>query len=400
MNPDEEFNYQNAKNASLETSVTNGVQEKYISFHGYAPVSIYKFLVAHSIAKEWWVLFMYSVMLLLFAFSIFSFYKLSLMVLADERFAFFTTITYCFYPSVLYYIGALFYYENLALPVMVIVIYRLVVSFRNNFSWHDYLTIPLGICISCLFRGQVIIVYFIILTTYLLLSLRKKRFLNLPMLFIIVALTFAAHVPILLKNKKEFGAYILSTQYGFELLQGHNPTARGSWMAGSLNPENPLYQYVHQNIQNISSMNEYEECEARKHLALQWIKENPLSVLTLEIKKMAIFFYPANFEVLKAYNWFNPINFLVHILFILLLVSKIYRRSFSSAELTVLAPVVGSIILTIVFFTGYRWRYYAEPFMIILAWQFLQSYVLKKREKIIAQSIQSQRSQLKADALK
>jgi hypothetical protein len=33
----------------------------------------------------------------------------------------------------------------------------------------------------------------------------------------------------------------------------------------------------------------------------------------------------------------------------------------------IMLPIIGSIGLTLVFFMGARWRYYAEPFMIIFA---------------------------------
>jgi hypothetical protein len=33
----------------------------------------------------------------------------------------------------------------------------------------------------------------------------------------------------------------------------------------------------------------------------------------------------------------------------------------------ILLPILGSLALTLIFFMGARWRYYAEPFMIIFA---------------------------------
>jgi hypothetical protein len=49
------------------------------------------------------------------------------------------------------------------------------------------------------------------------------------------------------------------------------------------------------------------------------------------------------------------------------------RNKFWTIEKTIiLIPILGSIALTLVFFMGARWRYYAEPFMIIFAFMAFQ----------------------------
>jgi hypothetical protein len=39
----------------------------------------------------------------------------------------------------------------------------------------------------------------------------------------------------------------------------------------------------------------------------------------------------------------------------------------NDSDLIILSPIIGSLGLTLVYFMGARWRYYAEPFMIIYA---------------------------------
>jgi hypothetical protein len=55
------------------------------------------------------------------------------------------------------------------------------------------------------------------------------------------------------------------------------------------------------------------------------------------------------------------------------MMSFFYKNRFWDIEKTIiLIPILGAIALTLVFFMGARWRYYAEPFMIIFAFMFLK----------------------------
>ena len=84
---------------------------------------------------------------------------------------------------------------------------------------------------------------------------------------------------------------------------------------------------------------------------------------------MAIIFLPKNYSIgkniLPYSDIFIPINFFVHFLFLLSVFLMCLRiRELELPELIVLSPVVFSILLSLVFFVGYRWRLWAEPFMI------------------------------------
>jgi len=393
MGADEELNYQIALNNQNGNGYalydTEKKQFKQTSFHGSFPVLTYEFLIKNKIKKEIWVLFIYMFSIFLFALSINYFYKMCMLFLDNEKYALFSTITYCLYPSILFYIGALFYYENFVLSLLVIIIFKLLYAKINGFIKTDYFVIPLAVSLSCLYRPQTIIIYFFIFFLYIFLNLMRKSYSQITLLLLTISFTFLCHITILLKNKKMWGEYILSTQSGFELLQGHNPTARGGWMANWLKPNNQLYQYSHSQIKNINELSELEESKARQQVAIKWIKENPIGEIIINLRKVSIYFLPQNYEVLYGSRIFNPINLIIHVLFLGFIFMQVYKRTITQNDLIILSPIVGSIILSVVFFVGYRWRYYAEPFMIIFAWKFISLIKEKYERKKMASSYNS-----------
>lgn len=391
MNWDEEVNYEIATNHINGKGYTyhNPVKKEALptAFHGSFPIFLYEFLIKSGIRKESWVIFMYALTLILFGVSILFFFKLSSLIIHNERYAFFATITYCFYPSFLYYIGTLFFYENVVTSLLIIVIYRLLSAQKTGYQKVDYFILPLAISLSCLFRPQTIAIFALILTLYLFIAIINRMYKLIPLLFLVISFTSILHIPILIKNKKLFGEYILSTQSGFEFLQGHNPYAKGSWMGKWKDPKSQFYKYAHDQIKNIDSLNEWEESKQRQKLAMKWIKENPINEILLDLTKVLIFFVPKNFEVLRAHNILNPINLLVHLSFLCLILFKCYKRDFTLDQLQLLSPIAASMALSIVFFVGYRWRYYAEPFMIIFAWQFMSLlYLHSKKDKYLTKT--------------
>lgn len=375
MNPDEERNFQIALNNQngIGYTVYDIEKNRFIqtAFHGSFTVFTYELLIKTGIKKEIYVLSVYILSMILFGLSIYYFHKLCLKFIDNIRFALLATVTYSFYPSILFYIGTLFFYENFALSLLVITIYKLLSAIKDGFKTLDYLVIPFAVTLSCLFRPQTIVIYFVISFVFCLVVIFKKKYSTIPLVILSFILAFTFHIPIFLKNKKMFGEYVLSTQFGFELLQGHNPTAKGSWMGNWKDSTNQLYQYSNTHIKNIKELNELEESKARKQLALKWIKDNPWEEIKLLVRKLAIYFLPRNYEVLNGSDKLNPINLLTHIFFICFILIQVFKRAITFNELLIFSPIVASILLSVVFFVGYRWRLYAEPFMIIFAWKFI-----------------------------
>jgi len=132
-----------------------------------------------------------------------------------------------------------------------------------------------------------------------------------------------------------------------------------------------LYEYVHHEVPNIDELNEWQDSQVRKQLALKWIKENPGKEVVLILRKLAIYFIPKNYESFSGFSIINPVNLLVHLFFICFLIMTVWKWTIDKQSLLLLTPFAASILLSIVFFVGYRWRYYAEPFMILFAWQFV-----------------------------
>lgn len=383
MTGDESWNYDLAFNHHNGNGYTyyDAVKKTYTptAFHGSFTVFVYEFLIENGIKIQIWVVLVYAITIILFLLSISYFYKLSLFFLKSERYALFSTITYCFYPSIMLYIGSLFFYENLVLSLLVIILYKILSAVRNGFTKADYFVIPIAVALSSLLRPQTIAIYAAIFFMYAIIILARKTYKLVPLLLFTICFTFIVQIPVLVKNKKMFGEYILSTQPGFELLQGHNPTARGSWMGDFYVSTSQLYKYVHSEIVNINELNEWEESKARKQLAIKWIKENPIGEINLCVRKLAIYFLPKNFESLYTSGVLNPVNLFVHLFFLSFIIMQLYKRAFIPDEMLLFSPIAGSIILSIVFFVGYRWRYYAEPFMIVFAWKFL--FILSDRIK-------------------
>ena len=196
---------------------------------------------------------------------------------------------------------------------------------------------------------------------------------NFPVMLFALLLT---QVPAFVKHKHQFGSYILSTQAGFELLQGHNEHARGSHFRIPLMKEDGLYAYARLHIAGFDTMNQYQESQARASLALEWIKKNPIAELKLNFRKIVIYFLPQNYRVLKTSEWYNPLNLLVHLGFLAFLMTMFFRPLQRMDILLIIIPLA-CLMLTLLFFVVYRVRFYAEPFMIVCTMNVIQRFMPK-----------------------
>jgi hypothetical protein len=372
LNPDEQSNYQIALNFTNGHgySLFDAVHQRYIlsAYHGSFTVFLYRLLIDWSISPADWALVVMVLSAFLGTVSVPFCYRLSLLLSGSSRWALGSAVVYALYPSCLYFIGSLFAYENITMPLLVIVVYRLVVHLNRQIHWAEMVLLAAIITLSCLLRGQMLLVYALIVAGYIGLLRKSTLFNGMAFGLMVLLMVAVAHVPILRKNHGMFGAYLLSTQPGFELLQGFHPAARGSWMGNWRSSESPLYQYAHVYIPNIDQLNEWQESQARLKLALKWMKEHPLGVVMLLMRKLAIYWMPHNYEVLPGARVFHPVTALVHLLCIGFIAFYCFgARVDYRLALLVLVPILGSILLSLIFFVGYRWRYYAEPFMVVLA---------------------------------
>lgn len=393
LNGDEKSNYIIASNylkgmGCVEFKEETGIYKK-TCYQAAFPFFIYLLLQKSGIGEEPYVIFIFLLSVILYAVSIYYFYGMVKIFFRNPHGCLAATCLYGIYPSNIYYIGSLFLYENIAVPILVIVVCKLLRIFIDGRTrWHDFFIIPLSITISCLYRSHMIFIYMVtLLICLVMLSIRivkdKRRVPGVITIFIITFfMVTTAFIPALKKNHNIFGKYVLSTQYGFELLQGHNPVARGSFNNKWSRHDSVMYEYVKNNIPDIEKLNEYEEGMARGKLAIGWILNNPARELKLMARKIAIFFLPRNYGSLPGAAYINIINLIVHLLFLAALAYSILRFHtllFRKEDPLVLAPIAAVILLSLIFFVGYRWRYYAEPFMIIYIFSFFQKLIDEKR---------------------
>jgi len=366
MNPDEESNFLIATNYLEGKNYTNSSGEL-SSFHGSFTVFLYQYLIQNNISKESYIIFYHFLALLVFVLSISYFYKLLRHFRIPENIAFLSVVLYSFYPSNIYYIGNLFTYEKFVLPILIFIFYLLLEAFKKNIINKLFWTLPILVSISCLFRAQLIFVYFLLFVTfgvYAIVFWRKQKVIKEKSITYLLTgfLMILTHFPLLNKNHKMFGKYILSTQIGYELMQGHNDFARGSWFGGWSNKESMYYKYSKENITNLDDLNEYEEGIKRKEFALNWIKNNPKKEMELVLRKTGIFILPKNYE-----TGYNIINIIVHLMFISAVLFMILRRKIDLNSIFILSPIIAVYTLCQIFFVGLRWRYYVEPFFILFA---------------------------------
>ena len=373
MNDDEEQNYAIAVNFlnGNNYSIFDHEEQNYrytATQHSFQ-VFIYKYFINKDINFDYYVFLYIFINLILFFLSVVFFYKLSLIFL-NERLSKISTLVYCLYPSIFFYIGPLFFYENLVLSMIVITSY-LFLKKKNVLNFSIIITFAV---LSLLLRFQTVFIWILLFASFTLFDFYKFRKIKsfLPiLLFIVVACI--AHKPILDKNYILFENKTLTTGSGATFFIGANENARGSW-DGTGNVTNQLKSKIENNL------NESEINKIYFKAGIEWIKKNPLDYLILQFRKLAIYFLPQNYSILPGNRIYNPINFIFHIGFFLFLLGVLKNRKFDYKNIVILSPIIGSLIISLLFFVGYRWRYYAEPYMVLTAIIFY-SQIIKRYNK-------------------
>jgi hypothetical protein len=336
---------------------------------------------------QYYGFFLQVIYVLLYGLSLYYFYQISYLVIQDRVYSKISLILFTFIPSVFYYIGTMPCYENIALSCLIIVIgiYCKIIANTDLNRKLSIVIICLSATLACLLRPQLLAVMLVLLSFLISMSvfvMLKKQDQKINKLLLIIALTnglflFCSHLPILLKNHSIFNAYFLSTQDGYEFLQGHNPLARGAWN-GLWYKGTEYDNYVRANIPQLDELNEYEESKARRKLAAEWIQQNPFKEITLIARKTAMYFLPNNFLYYSDVNlslFLTAALFLGFITGFLLFLYQLLHGFVDKDELLltiiILMPVLASWLISVIFFVEQRVRYYAEPFMLIIAIKYL-----------------------------
>lgn len=298
---------------------------------------------------------------------------------------------YGIHPAVIFYVGNFANYESITTSLLIICMAIMIKASSEKISVMDLVLLVTCFSISVLFRPQLNFIFLVLFGVSLLngFFLRKKGSFLFPQSIKLVLTCFVVfivlNIPVLIKNYRLFGGLTLATT-GFNFHQGHNPFAKGSWDGFAGFPESPYYKYVRERIPGYNEMDEFQKSHHIQKLAIDWIVKNPWAEVMLTFRKLAIYFLPENSD----HNKFNPINLVFHLGAIAccacLFFQWLVRKKFSGKGFLLAAPLFGSILVTIIFHVGYRWRYYAEPFMVIMT-VLVIAELLKKGDKAKKQQV-------------
>lgn len=382
LNPGLEWNYDERRNGRIADNYLAGRgyvsldPERHVlrpdSFHASFPVFVYIGWQRAGLPKHYFTLLIFGLSIAAYLLGGLYLQRTLLYFGVAPPIAWVGAIGWLLYPSALYYIGAYMWYENITLPLLLLVVYKLLRLLGGRpLSWADFGLIAALITLSCLLRGYLLAVYALLLLVWLLLMVRaesRPRGRTLGLVAGVAVLLGLAHLPILRKNHQLFGAWTLSNQAGFELLQGHNSSTQGRFMFDWDDPAKPFGQYVHTQIPHLESLNQYQESQARAQVAKRWVLEHPLEEATLWVRKTLLFFSPENFIADAPNTPPNPLNALVHLAFVVALGASFARfrgLSIHRDDILLLTPVAAVWLLSLIFFVGFRWRYFAEPAMLL-----------------------------------
>lgn len=302
---------------------------------------------------------------LFFVPSIWFFWKLA-EKLTNAKFALVLTFLYTIYPSQ-YYVGLLNVFEPIITYLMLIVLASLgledIEKSRNPVLLGVTGTMAILFCVWM--KPHVLFTLTFFLMVCFVHDFKKRswsRTLTLLMVYFVVSIL--AQVPILISNYKDFGKVFLANQAGIDFFHAHNPFARGSWTPNLfVNHGNELTRLISQDPQ-LPFYNEKQEADYYKHLAIQWIKDHPVDELLLFVKKILIFFLPHNFMCLKI----NLLTFFTHLgLLLYAYVFVKYDRYKEPVDWYVLCVLAAVLVLNTLYFVEYRWRFFADPEIIILS---------------------------------
>jgi hypothetical protein len=311
--------------------------------------------------------------LLLFLLSIPFFKNLASRISTKENIQYGVTIIYVLNPASLYYIGLYPLYENIVLPLFVIGISKLVDILYNDKQWKktNYLIVPICITLGCLLRPHVLIsaalvVAYLLLLVFLHFKRTRKYSAVAPITLLVIIFMAMTHGLIVYKNYKRIGKAVLSTEASQAFYFGHNPYTRGSW-AGDAEGGSATEQFLRKNIPGLDSMSEAQLDSEHKRVTWQWIKENPAKEAELLIRKTALYLLPYNY----CYLHFNILTFIINVGFVgfcVMFLFNLKNRKFYSYELVFsMLIIIGSVLMTYYAFFEYRYTYYAQPFMMLLA---------------------------------
>ena len=325
---------------------------------------------------------------LLFPVSVWFVYKTLNLLLENKLLVQTGTWAYILIPSVFIFIGWFDTRENVALYCFLANFYFVLGELMERpMPRYRFLLMPVLTVVSALSRPHLLIfytaLYGFLLVMGLLRSVKKQKPAISFSALLCFTFLFLCHLPILSQNNEYFGKHILSTQSKFEFFQGHNPFARGSWYPAVYMNNKTYFDSVFSANPLPFNANELEEAEYYQRFSLNWIAKNPMAEAELIARKIAGYFLPWNF-INHRINIFSILLHISFFVFCFRFLKTSFLRGQSgkwSTEALLMVPALMSILLTVVFFTGERWRYFAEPFFLFMGLMLIDGYLKKKERK-------------------
>jgi hypothetical protein len=276
-----------------------------------------------------------------------------------------TTLIYLVYPSLFFYVGMFNIYDCLVTYILVIVISMILSNYTQNKAFTTLQAVLTGILlIICLLKSQSILIIGLLYMGLFVLYFRNISYSLIRFYLLSGGILMVGIFPVLYQNYKDYHAFFLTTQSGVTFFLGHNPLARGSWYPGLWSANNGEIMQLLEPYKDRLSQGELAESKVYKELAMHWIISNPLDEFVLILRKSAILFLPHNFMSWKI----NIFTLLVHIGFFgfcLVLVKSIKRVE--KSVFLLLVPIIAVYCMSILYYVEYRWRLFADPFLIICA---------------------------------
>lgn len=187
-------------------------------------------------------------------------------------------------------------------------------------------------------------------------------------------------LPWVVRNKIMLGKAVLATQTD-AFYWGNNRWARGSFNGDiyALGRRAPQVQVLEQKYPNLWSMNEIERSEMWTREGMNALKADPKRAVWLIARKMALVFSPLTYAPLPWYRY----HWLWLLTWPIALAGAVvaWRRGWRFATLLAASPFVCVTVAQLMTFSLDRYRYPAEPLMLLLACYALWHWLQQRRQK-------------------
>jgi hypothetical protein len=344
---------------------------------------------------QWFGFWATVLQIVFYTLSVFCFLQI-LRVFLSEGHAKICTLLYAVYPSVFIFMEGTVS-EKIAAPMVVIFVYGFLIALQKKLSVVSVVLLAALATFACLLRPHVLFVWIVLLAVYIAVALyfyfkAKQRYKTDELMVTLVAFMTVAHLPVLYVHYKDFGRPFLSSETGLGLFFGHNWYARGSWYPGIWQAHGEeLRQKFDADPVKIRFKDEKEELDFYGRQAWKFVRENPLKELELIARKTAIYLLPYNFmnhrvNLLLVFTHLGTIGFMLFSL--RNRAATVLKNPVQTMQYTaILAPIIACYLLTLIFFVGERWRFYAEPFMLLAAYLFYLDFYEKFVKRSTKQTV-------------